>query len=68
MIWQVLCQDNTVLSHRVKVSFHGDGTAASPCNVAFTLEYEDGDAIVRQEGTLQGALLEVSQQACPALM
>lgn len=57
-----------MLSHRVKVALHGDGTPAYPCRVTFTLEYEDGDAIVQQEGTLQGALLEVSKQSCSAVM
>jgi hypothetical protein len=62
-----------VISHRVHVHFTGLGARELPCHVTFTLEYEDGtpvtvqrngiDTIVRQEGTLQGLLLEVRRRS-----
>lgn len=62
-----------MISHRVHVLFTRVGAPAYPCGVTFTLEYEDGtpvtvqrngiDTIVRQEGTLQGLLLEVRRRS-----
>lgn len=62
-----------MISHRVHVLFTGGGMRECPCRVTFTLEYEDGtpvtvqrngiDTIVRQEGTLQGLLLEVRRRS-----